>query len=174
MAAQGQLDSGGDRPAESKALIQTLLQGKGKSVLLVTDDDGAALSIVVGAAHALASGNAPKGLKRKRIIDLRALRPSGKQASDNLAKLERLFVETASVKEIILLLPPVAERSNAKHQSRWLELLRTTLESSNIQCICRTSKASYKNWIENDRNWKRIAHLMFVQESSNKDVPWEL
>lgn len=173
-AAEGRLAPAFDRPVECKALLQLLADPRRRSVLLVTDHDEAALSVVTAAARAMSSDATAAGLASRRIVEVAGWKPRTSGAGKCLPDWEQLFAEVTKVQDVILLVPAIEAANNPKQANPWAELLKKMLLAGPVQCICRVNATAYQRWIRKDRGWKQAAHVMWVHETSDDGIPTEL
>jgi ATP-dependent Clp protease ATP-binding subunit ClpC len=171
MAADGELSTAPDRKTEGKSLVQVLTQTDGRSVLLLTDSDKDARSVVVATVNMAAGPNRPKDMKGKRIVDVTSVKPSKRNADEAWIRLENLLEEAATVKDIILHVPAIQDDEKDR---MWVDLLKAALTRGDVQCICRFDPNAFDHLIKKDPEWKRLAHVMRIQETTIGEIPWEL
>jgi ATP-dependent Clp protease ATP-binding subunit ClpC len=173
MVADGDLDTGTERMVEGKALIRALSQPDQKSVLLVTDDDGAARLVVTRAAQSIVRKECPANLKNKRIVDVTAIDTEGKNMTETENRLQMLLAEAADAKDVILFLPAIKPLNATDRGDWWLDMLKTALNKKTVQYICQVTTQGYK-WIEEDSAWRRLAQIIWIQEEEKDEIPDEL
>lgn len=174
MAAEGVLPDAVARNPESKALCQALARKDGKSVLLIGDSDDAAKAVVMAAAKAVASRQAPPALRGRRIVDASTLDPYGPDGNEAVKRLGQLLAEAATAEKVILLVPPLEVPGDREPGREWVEQLRLVLANRAVQCICRVAPDAFGSHVKRDPEVKRAVHVMWVQEESDAEVPWEL
>jgi len=175
MAANGELPEVSGRQAECKAFMHTLIQANRRNVLLVCDNDEDVRVVVMAAAQAIAGPDAAAAMKDSRIVDVTALRPSGNHDAESLDRLGEVLAEAANSPEVILWVPAVQEASGSDQDGdQWNNLLRTTLAQGQLHCICRVSPEAYTRDIGKSAAWRRVAHVMWLCEEYESEIPREL
>jgi len=165
--AQGIVDS---LKAECRALIHSLSLKNRRCVFLISDNDNLVFSVV----HASAAVEGPQSLKGRRVLDLTALNPVGKEREKSIERLSQALVEATTKPEVILFLPAIDLSQRSNKEKQWADLLKTTLASGSAQCICRVGQEAYQSWIKKDSTWKRLAHTIWIRERTKRVVPSEL
>ena len=173
LAANGELEAGMERKAESRNLVSLLADAKHLSVLMVTGNDPAARSVVAAAARSIASEEPAAALKGKRLIDVTAV-ITGQSKAESVKHLEKLLNEAAVSKDVIVWGPPIETSAGDKEPGPLAELLKKSVSAGSLQCICRVSPTAYERWIQKDRDWGRHAHVMWIAESIPREIPREL
>lgn len=173
-AAEGRLTPASDRSTECKALLQHLADSRRRSVLLVTEHPQAVESVLVAAARFMGSAKPPAGLTGRRILDVTAWKPSGRDAAERLKQWQQLLAEAASVPDVILFVPAIKASSNPNEAIPWAELLKTAIVSGGVPCVCQVNATAYQRWIRKDREWKQAAHVMWIHDLDDEGIPCEL
>lgn len=173
------LKSGSALEAQSKAVLQILLQKDRRSVLLVSDNNDLTESIATAVALAIATKEPPLGLKRRRLIDISGLPLKGLQIppereAEELERLRPMLAEAASHPEIILLVPEIEAEDKSVWGGLWTRLLRETLAKGAVQFICRVAPAVFKEHLCKDPMWKRKAEAIWLESAAFGSVPREL
>ncbi|NUQ66364.1 MAG: hypothetical protein HUU20_28205 [Pirellulales bacterium] len=174
LAADGKLAAVLERQAESNNLLRLLADPKRSSVVLVTNSDHNARSVVATAAQAIASSEAPARMKGRRIVDASAAKPSGSKLAEVLERLGKLLGEAASAEEVVLLVPAIEAPANPNERSPWADLLKKSIDGGSVQCICRANVTAYERWIKKDHVWKKHAQVMWIEDRAAGEIPWEL
>ena len=173
LAADGKLPAFSERKAESKNLLAILADPRRLCVLLVTDGDETARSAVAAAAQAMASPDAPAGLKGRRIVDV-----TGGLPAMDLPALSfwwnNMFCEAAGANDVVLFVPPILGPFSPWQGDFWPELLKKSVCGGSLQFICRVSPTAYQRWIKRDVDWKRHAQVMWIEEQGSGEIPLEL
>ena len=173
MAAEGTSPKA-DRGPECNMLLRLLADASRRSVVLVTDREGAARSVVLAAAHILAGPERPAALRGKQIVDVTGLDPVSRGSAETLQQLDRLLAEAARAPQVVLLVPPIRASPESKDGDPWIKLLGKTMCGSSIQCICEAQPATYERWIRKDKDWKQRIQVMWVGEGVKEEIPWTL
>ena len=174
MARKGKLRSVSDRRAECSALIEALVKNESKGVFLVCGKDDPVRSVVAAAAQVIADGDAPKPLKRMRIIDITSQRSTGEGDTKWADRMQTLLDEASAAGKIILFWPPVSTVGKGKSTPIALELLKSAAETGEVQIICRIAPDAFEKHVATDQKWRRIASTMWIQETKPEDIPDEL
>ena len=174
MARNGKLRAASDRRAECNALIEALVRNESKGVLLVCDKDDPVRSVVAATAQAIAAGETPKQLKRKRIIDLTSQRPAANDVSKWADRMQKLLLEASAAGGIILFWPPVSMAGKGRSMPTALEVLKSAAEKGEVQTICRIAPDAFEEYVKSDQKWKRITTAMWIQDRRAADIPDEL
>jgi ATP-dependent Clp protease ATP-binding subunit ClpC len=174
LATEGKLPPVSGRIAECKALVEALKQSDRRSVLLISDNDQVVESIVFAAARAIGNENWVEDLKGRRIIDVTGIRPSGQWDRQTRERFGKILTEAAAVEDIILFVPPIEVTAGTDTPDEWFDFLQKTLSKGSIQCICRTTSEAYRNWIQKNTIWKRLASAIWIHDEIEDEVPWEL
>ena len=153
--------------AESMALAQALSLKNRRCVLIVSDRDNLVREIV----HATSFS---EKLDSMKVFDVTGLMPCGKDAPDAIEKLTKLIDEVATLPGTILFLPGIDLSKDNDKGKDWADLLKAALAKRSTQCICRLGQSAYQECVSKDREWKRLAHIMWVQEGGSSAIPLEL
>lgn len=166
---------GTDRMVEGKALINILSQPERKSVLLITDDEAAAMRAVIRAAQSIAmKDNCPAVMKGKRIVDVSGLKRSGKRDKKTEDHFEKLYAEATASEDTILFVPAIESAAHEGTFEGWSDLLRQIISRGSVQCICRVGSVAYRDYVKRDTVWKRLANAIWIHDEFKDQVPWEL
>jgi ATP-dependent Clp protease ATP-binding subunit ClpA len=181
-AAEGKLQVKPGHEAQCKAVLQALRQKDRKCILLVTDCDNVVVELASAIAIAIASQDAPEGLRGKRVIDIsssRSVALKGKRISpdEEAAELElmrQLLAEAASHAEIILIVPAVEAEPQRARAGEWPYLLQETLGKGKIQFICRAKPSVFTEYLRKDTIWKQRTQAVWLEKAAQGSVPREL
>ena len=144
MAEQGMLDPVIGRGEETRAVYQTLLQHMRSTPVLIGHRGVGKTSIVKSLAQRIHSGDVPKSLTHKRLIQVSL--PAFRAASDNIKDFERKFASLLqevkrSSGEVILFLEGI-QAINSKSQAT--SILKSFLDDGGIYVIGETTTDGYK------------------------------
>ena len=180
-AAEGKVQVKPGHETQCKAVLQVLQQKDRKCILLVSDNDHVVVELTSALAIAIASQDAPEGLRGKRLIDVSLTRADalkGKRISpDEAAGLElirQLLAEAASHPEIILIVPAVEAEPQRTRVGEWPYLLQETLGKGKIQFICRAKPSVFTEHLRKDAVWKQRTQAIWLEKAAQGSVPREL
>lgn len=174
LAVQGKLEPVTGRESECKILMQALTQINRPNVLLITDKDEVARSIVNSLAQTIKGPKCMDDMKNREIIDITHLNIYKNIDKETDVNIETIFDEAAEIKEIILFIPAIEAVKNTKLPNDWINVFKAMLARGVVQCICRTSEKAYEKYIQKDPDLKQSTHIMWVQEVREDEVPLEL
>ena len=174
LATEGELREVSGRQAECRVLIEVLGQKKSRGILLVSESNGAARSVVEAVAHVIAGRDCPPELKGRRVIDINPQRSAGKKATETMDLVTRQLAEAAKAPEVILVVPAIEDDTEGEKDSRWPEQLKTALSRGGLRCICQVAPSAYRTQMEKDRQWRRFATTVWVHDQASNEIPTEL
>lgn len=153
--------------ATSAALSRILSQERCSNVFLVGKNSRDAISAMEGAA-ALNSGG------RRRVYDLMKVEPK----DEDLPKYRKLYgsllEEAQRTKGIAVLIPFVLPGFEIHHQDEWHESLKGVLGAGAILCVVYVTPTILEQSILPNPSWKRLGKVMWIHETENKSIPFEL
>jgi ATP-dependent Clp protease ATP-binding subunit ClpA len=181
-AAEGKMEVKPGLEAQCKAVLQALQQKNRKCILLVSDNDHVVMELASAIAIAIASQDAPEGLRGKRVIDVsssRLIAPKGRRISrgeeaEKLELIRQLLAEAASHPEIVLIVPPVESEPQPAHGGEWPYLLQETLGKGKIQFICRAKPSVFTEHLRKGTVWKQRTQTLWIEKAAQGSVPREL
>jgi len=171
LIAEQKLGQDDARLAEAKAVLRILGLEQRHSAFLVTDDREVARKIVFTVARLISGTDVPAELRGKRIIDLSEPPEASTEAVEATGLLEKLLVETAGIRGIILYLPAIALRD--QHTPGWVKALQSLASAGKIQFVARLPVTAGA-CIEKDRGWRKTARIVNVADVKTDDIPGEL
>ena len=89
-------------------------------------------------------------------------------------KLHEAFREAATAKGIVLLLPEMISHRGKEEVVAWTDALKAGISEGAVQCICLVTSLTYQNWLEKDKDWRKLAHVMWIRDEARGDIPDEL
>lgn len=173
-AKESKLPQVSGRQAEAEALIEVVGQANRRSVLLINGSDEVVQSVAFAAAQALKERDRRTDRFNKRIIQVMDLEPWKKLQEETLGRLGELFAEASSLENVVLLVPALRRADSADITGKWAHLLQRTLAKGSIQLIFRVDPATYQDVIHKNSAWKRLAHIMWIQDEVGDQIPQEL
>jgi len=181
-AAEGKVQVKPGHEAQCKAVLQVLQQKDRKCILLVSDNDHVVVELTSALAIAIASQDAPEGLRGKRLIDvslsrsdaLKGKRIFPNEATAELALMRQLLAEATSHPEIILIVPAVEAEPQRARVGEWPYLLQETLGKGKIQFICRAKPSVFTEHLRKDAVWKQRTQAIWLEKAAQGSVPREL
>lgn len=154
--AQGPL---APRPAEGRALSQVLAEPTRPSVALVCAADGVALAAVAEAARILGDARVLPGAKSRQFC---VLEPEAVET------LDQLWDDFATHRELVVVLPPLAQMDAASRQ-----VLRL-LAQGTVQAVLRVDPDLFHGGLRRDPLFRKAVHAMRLQDEVAHEVPWSL
>ncbi|MFC1603662.1 hypothetical protein ACFL5F_01420 [Planctomycetota bacterium] len=178
LAGEGRLLSGEGRKVEGKVIVRALADFGERCILIVTNDGDAAMQAVREAAVTIQSKQCPPALKQCRIVDVTSIESLQKKyASKPIDEfegiVEKFVAETSSVDRFVLVWPAIQLDRGTGNINRWAELLMKALASSSIRCICRITPRAYHKLVNKDSTWQLKAHVMWIRNESDREIPDE-
>ncbi len=171
LTAEQKLGQDNARLAEAKAVLRILGLEQRNSAFLVTDDVEVARKIAFTVARLLSGKDVPAELRGKRIIDLSEPTKDSTKAVETSGLLEKLLVEAAGIRGVILYLPAISPQS--QHTPTWVEALHSLASGGKIQFVARAPVIA-RAGIEKDPGWRRTARIVNVANEKMDDIPGEL
>lgn len=175
-----------DVDVQAKAVLGSLAESGGKSVLLVSESDEVVRQLALVVAKSLAGGSGPAGaaLGRRRLVavDAFAAQPDAvggprvpeRAAVLDLDRFREILDEVAPCPEILLLLPPIDPASPHPPETEWVSLLQETLVRGRVRFLCRVSPASHALLMRRAPVWKRRTRVVWLHAAARDQVPTEL
>ena len=169
MARDGELKEVTERQAECKALLRNLAREPRQSVVLGCDSKRVVDAVVSAAAQAIAAGDVPAALKRKRLIDVTGTTWRGETGPDRM----QLIAEAAGAADVILVAPPLKAPAEDAAPDAWWAIAEQAMKDASAQMICRADAAVCES-AEGDVRWAKVARVMRLQDTTQDEIPWEL
>jgi ATP-dependent Clp protease ATP-binding subunit ClpA len=157
-----------ERLTEARVVLRILSLPAANSVFLISEDVEVARKTVFTAVRGLVAGEGPANLKGRRIIDLTRIGEDASREKPADELLERLLKEASQVSGIILFLPTVAPKE--RKMPSWMESARTLAASGKVQFLAGLS-AEMKPVVEEDRNWRKVVHIVQLMQFKSMEIP---
>lgn len=170
LARAERIKADADFSAEVGSLVEVLAGGIRQPVVL--DENGKNQEIVVEQlALRLASSAVPNALKGKRLLKLEINQVFSQNAAESRLTLERIFDELAASKGDVILF--VDELTAFVGDASVNNPLTNLLLQRKMQIIGGSSRAAYKEKIEDDSNISALFHQILIGGGSVNDVTAE-
>ncbi len=172
LAQQGKLDPVIGRDGEIQRIIQVLSRRTKNNPVLIGDPGVGKTAVVEGLAQKVASGEAPRTLKGKRVIalDLGAMVAGSKFRGEFEERMKAVMDEIRKAQGQIILfideLHTVVGAGAAEGAIDASNMLKPALARGELQCIGATTLDEYRKHIEKDPALERRFAPVFVEEPS--------
>jgi len=172
LAQQGKLDPVIGRDGEIQRIIQVLSRRTKNNPVLIGDPGVGKTAVVEGLAQKVASGEAPRTLKGKRVIalDLGAMVAGSKFRGEFEERMKAVMDEIRKAQGQIILfideLHTVVGAGAAEGAIDASNMLKPALARGELQCIGATTLDEYRKHIEKDAALERRFAPVFVEEPS--------
>jgi len=170
LAKKGKLDPVIGRDEEIRRVIQVLSRRTKNNPVLIGEPGVGKTAIAEGLARRIASGDAPEGLKEKRILalDLAALVAGAKFRGEFEERLKSVLKEIESKEgEIILFIDELHTLVGAGQAEGAVDaanMLKPALAKGMLRCIGATTLDEYRKYIEKDAALERRFQQVFIGE----------
>jgi len=172
LAQQGKLDPVIGRDGEIQRIIQVLSRRTKNNPVLIGEPGVGKTAVVEGLAQKVASGEAPRTLKGKRVIalDLGAMVAGSKFRGEFEERMKAVMDEVRKAQGQIILfideLHTVVGAGAAEGAIDASNMLKPALARGELQCIGATTLDEYRKHIEKDAALERRFAPVFVEEPS--------
>ena len=89
-------------------------------------------------------------------------------------QLHEAFGEAATSKGVVLVLPDMISNRRKEEVAAWTDALKAGFSEGTVQCICLVTSSDYRSYLEKDRDWGKLAHVMWIRDEAGGDIPDEL
>jgi len=176
LARKGKLDPVIGRNDEIRRIMQVLSRRTKNNPVLIGDPGVGKTAIVEGLAQRIASGDAPEGLKKKRVVqlDMGALVAGAKfrgQFEERLKAVLKEIEEAAG--EIIMFIDEmhmVVGAGRAEGSADAANMLKPSLARGELRCVGATTLDEYREHIEKDAALERRFQPVYVGEPTVEDT----
>lgn len=171
-AIAGELDPVIGRERETERVIQTLTRRTKNNPVLVGDAGVGKTAVVEGLANAIAKGQVPVELQRKRLIelDIAAVLAGTRYRGDFEERLTQVINQVVENGDVILFIDEIHNLVGAGSTSEGTmgasEILKPALARGEIQVIGATTTKEYRQYIEKDPALERRFQPINVDEPS--------
>lgn len=162
----------GARRAEAIAIVQALAQPHRNCVLLETGSDTLVAEVLTCVAQLMGAKEIPPSLKGKKLIDVSEIAVAGQNGESNMNRLQSIMKEAADAKNIMLVLPALAPQEHLDNLPEWARL-QSTDSAAACQFIARLAPGIRRE-LEKEPVWRKIAHIITLQEKKPDSIPSEL
>ncbi len=175
-ARQGKLDPVIGRDVEIQRVIQILSRRTKNNPVLIGDPGVGKTAIVEGLAQRIVSGQAPRTLKDKRLLqlDLGALVAGSKFRGEFEERMKAVMDEVRQAQGRIIVfideLHTVVGAGAAEGAIDASNMLKPALARGELQCIGATTLDEYRKHIEKDAALERRFAPVYVEEPSVEDT----
>ena len=172
LAQEGKLDPVIGRDREIQRIIQVLSRRTKNNPVLIGEPGVGKTAVVEGLAQKVASGEAPRTLKGKRVIalDLGAMVAGSKFRGEFEERMKAVMDEIRKAQGQIILfideLHTVVGAGAAEGAIDASNMLKPALARGELQCIGATTLDEYRKHIEKDAALERRFAPVFVEEPS--------
>lgn len=162
------------RRATMSEVVNILSQEKDSNVLLIGSAGSGRSALVRSLAKIIVTGNAPKALATKRLVEIDKTKLlSNVDSEGELAeKIKSAFEEVSFAKNIIIFIDEIHELGimEAEVGLNVYSLIKPYLESSSFQFIATTDPQNYGKIIERNNSLARIFHKVELHPASEEET----
>ena len=163
------------REKEIRRVIQILSRRTKNNPVLVGEPGVGKTAIVEGLAQAIAQGNVPQNLLKKKVIclDLAAMVAGTKYRGDFEERMKKMMKEIQENKNIILFIDELHTIIGAGGPEGTMDasnIMKPALSRGEIQIIGATTTKEYTRHIEKDQALERRFQLVQVEEPSDTET----
>jgi ATP-dependent Clp protease ATP-binding subunit ClpB len=175
-ATSGKLDPVIGRDAEIRRVIQVLSRRTKNNPVLIGEPGVGKTAIAEGLAQRIASGDAPEGLRERRVIalDLSAMVAGAKYRGEFEDRLKAVLREvTSSDGRVILFIDELHTLVGAGAAEGAMDagnMLKPALARGELRCIGATTLDEYRKYIEKDAALERRFQPIVVAEPGVEDT----
>jgi hypothetical protein len=160
--------------SHARAILQVLVSGVRKGLLLIGENESEAMQAVRQTARLMETGSCPSALKACRLVDLSGLRETY-HGRDWIEPMQALFAEADGYEmPVWLVLPSILPLWKDERQEAWLNLLKTSLSGRSVRWICGLASSVYSSCIAKESEWKHRVHPMWISQAAHEEIPREL
>jgi ATP-dependent Clp protease ATP-binding subunit ClpA len=173
VAAEDKLMLGPGKPADVKALCRSLVE-RSRTGILVIGEEEPVCEAMAAAAKAIGRGTAPPALKGIRIVDVTGVRAVNDDRQRAVDALGRMVDEAVNAGRIVLVLPPLPVSPRRDGGDSWITAIKSILADGKLTCLLPVTPEQYAAHIQQDRDWRRLAHAVWIGQAPSGEVPTEL
>ncbi|MCR5401629.1 MAG: ATP-dependent Clp protease ATP-binding subunit [Treponema sp.] len=172
---EGKADPIVGREKEIQRLIQILSRRTKNNPVLVGEPGIGKTAIVEGLAQAIAKGNVPAGLLKKKILslDLTALVAGTKYRGEFEERMKKMMTQVREDRSIILFIDELHTVIGAGGPEGTMDasnMLKPALSRAEIQIIGATTTKEYSRYIEKDSALERRFQMVKVEEPEDSET----
>ena len=95
---------------------------------------------------------------------------------DTAERLKGALRDAASIKNAVLVVADVGMTQGGEGVDAAVDVLKSAISARCVQCVWLVTPPTYQGRLENDRDWQKLVHTMWVQSDAglSSDVPTEL
>jgi len=164
LASSGDISKNDNRSAEKKLLIRLLLEKEHKSIFLIHESTISFQDVINNLAIAIHKKEIPSSLNNKKLIDITVLKDHRNSQNTSGITSWQLAEEASRVNNIILI------RGISDNQNDFLRL-KIELKNKSLQNIIAITPGEYKDFIQNDREWRNLAHFIWISDNKIGELP---
>ena len=174
-AADGKLDPVIGRDEEIRRAMHVLQRRTKNNPLLIGEPGVGKTAIAEGLAQRIVKGEAPEGLRGKKILslDLASLLAGAKFRGEFEERIKKLLKELTEKDDYILFideLHTIIGAGKAEGTVDAANMLKPALARGELRCIGATTPAEYRRHIEKDAALERRFQQVTIAEPSTKDA----
>ena len=174
-AADGKLDPVIGRDEEIRRAMHVLQRRTKNNPLLIGEPGVGKTAIAEGLAQRIVKGEAPEGLRGKKILslDLASLLAGSKFRGEFEERIKKLLKELTEKDDYILFideLHTIIGAGKAEGTVDAANMLKPALARGELRCIGATTPAEYRRHIEKDAALERRFQQVAIAEPATKDT----
>ncbi|MBQ9726824.1 MAG: ATP-dependent Clp protease ATP-binding subunit [Kiritimatiellae bacterium] len=175
LARKGKLDPMVGRREELARLVQVLCRRNKNNAALIGEAGVGKTAVVEGLAQAIASGEAPEPMLKKRIVslDLTLLVAGTKYRGQFEERIKAILDETRRSGDVILFVDEIHQLVGAGGAEGAMDaanIVKPALARGELQCIGATTLDEYRKSIEKDPALERRFQTIRVDEPSEEEA----
>jgi len=167
MASSGEISGTAGRSAEQNLLIRLLSEKGHKSIFLIHESTKSFQDVINNLAIAIHKKEIPSSLNNKKLIDITVLKDHRNSQNNSGITSWQLAEEASRVNNIILI------RGIADNQNDFLRF-KLGLKNKSFQNIIAITPGEYQDFIQSDREWRDLAHFIWISDDKIGEIPDEL
>lgn len=160
--------------AAIKALVEVLVQGDKRCVILVASELDIATVVILSVAQRLTERSVPVQIRKKRILEVvpSRLQSGAHEPSEIAERLDGLFVEAGAAADVILYLPAVGDVLTM--ETSIVAAISASVRKGTTQCTCAVSDEAFDKYIRPNADVREVSHVIWLRDVSEAEVPWEM
>ncbi len=174
LALEGKIPIDSDRKAESKALVQVLLNSDKPAVFLVCKSDLVFASIIKATAQHLSENRADNNKGAIHVIDVTDARDCPEWDTEMLDRFRQISSEASRRENVVLVVPALEPAGKRNGADDWIETMESLLAQQSVRFVCQVDPGVYDSSVRTRPALSRLGNVIWIREDVDHTVPREL